>query len=104
MTKRDYSALIAQLLAMAQQMRRTHPESPGAIGYLENAAVAIDALCRDLEKLVLQAEADTPHNCHTCAFRRDRICPGNRSRGFFGYQNNCPQWKWRGPREINIEE
>lgn len=46
----------------------------------------------ELEQVKRRAEYDIPHNCHTCKFRADAMCPGNS----LGFQKNCERWEWRG--------
>lgn len=51
------------------------------------------------EQMYQQAICDIPHNCHTCMHRIDPMCPGNKAKNSFGFQENCASWQWRGLKE-----
>lgn len=51
------------------------------------------------EQMYQQAICDIPHNCHTCMHRIDPMCPGNKAKNSFGFQENCASWQWRGMKE-----
>lgn len=53
----------------------------------------------ELDQVKRAARNDIPHNCHTCIDRSDPMCPGNKLKNSFNFQENCNKWTWRGPQK-----
>ena len=78
-------------------------------GLFDEAATALSAQQDENEKLRAELEQvkrerkaamnDIPQNCHTCAYRSEPECAGNKHYRDFGFRENCEYWQWRGPKE-----
>lgn len=68
----------------------------------EMTAADVDRLRSELEQVKRERKAamnDIPQNCHTCAYRSEPECAGNKHYRDFGFRENCEYWQWRGPKE-----
>ena len=101
----DIEKLIEQMKWWAEECDRTNFGCQ-AKKTLQEATDALSALQAENEKLRAELEQvkraarnDIPHNCHTCIDRSDPMCPGNKLKNSFNFQENCNKWTWCGPQK-----
>lgn len=102
----DIEKLIEQYQKASEYWRKNRTNFPDVAASYEAAATALSTLQAENEKLRAELEQvkraarnDIPHNCHTCIDRSDPMCPGNKLKNSFNFQENCNKWTWCGPQK-----
>ena len=92
----DAAAAITDLLARAEaaEARAGKAEREKA-ERIENLSMIVKSAYKQRDAAI----CDIQKNCHTCMYRSDPECGGNKRYRDFGFRENCEQWEWRGQKE-----